>query len=113
MKNSNPAVVNGVFVSSAIVLVKALLPLGQTMGWWNLTDDQTKALVDFLETAIPIAVLWVGTIWVAKKTTPLANPVDEDGVQLTRPDNTPAKAELRAMQKEALKIDKEITRGLE
>lgn len=113
MIQDNPVVTNGVSISATIVLVKAFLSLGQSLNWWTLTEQQNADVAKFLEVLIPIVVVWIGTIWAARKTTPLSNPTDEDGVPLTRPDNSPAIGEIRAAQTEAIKMNKIITRGLD
>ena len=109
----NPVVMNALSISAAIVVFKALMELGQAMGWWNLTAEQNSALVKFLDIAVPIVAVWLGVIWTRRNVTPLKSPTDIDGVPLSRPDNTPAIKQMEVIQKEAISMNKEITRGLE
>lgn len=109
----NPVVMNALSISAAIVVFKALMSLGQTMGWWNLTEEQNGALANFLDIAVPIVAVWVGVVWTNRQTTPLAKPTDVDGVPLSRPnDMAPIKVQEQAIVMNE-KIDKQITRGLD
>ena len=113
MNNTDPVVANALSISAGIVVIKALMSLGQTMGWWNLTEEQNSALVNFLDIAIPIVAVWLGVIWTKRNVTPLKSPTDIDGVPLTRPDNSPAIKEMAVIQEKAIELNKNITRGLD
>lgn len=109
----DPVVMNALSISAAIVVIKALMSLGKTMGWWQLNEEQTNALINFLDIAVPIIAVWLGVIWTRRNVTSLKNPTDVDGVPLSRPGDKPAIKEMAVMQEKAIAINKEITRGLE
>ncbi len=113
MNNTDPVVANALSISAAIVVFKAFMTLGQSLGWWSLSAEQNSAVANFLDIAIPVIAVWLGVIWTKRNVTSLKLPTDVDGAPLTRPDNTPAIKELAVLQKEAIEINKEITRGLE
>lgn len=114
MITSNPTIVGGVSATSGIILIKAIINLGLALHWW--TKDQANAWSDFTDVGLPILIVWGAAYYASKYTTPLDKPRDIDGVTLTRPDNSPAIAEIQNLQTEAIKIDKvktqELTRGL-
>lgn len=110
---NNPVLIGGGSVTGVIVFVKALINLVRAMQWFALTEEQWNAWSSFFETTIPIAAVWIVALWVSRKTTSLADPKDKDGVELTRPGDTPAIGKLETLQSEAILINKEQTRGLE
>lgn len=109
--NENPVIVNGISVSGVIILIEAISSLGQAQRWW--TGEDAAAWVKFFNVVLPVVAVWVGAWILKRKVTPTAKPRDEDGTPLTRPDNMPAFSEIRAAQTEAIKINKEVTRGLD
>lgn len=83
-------------------LISAGISFARLMGWLALNDDQYNSLMLFIGMALPIGL----GIWARSQVTPLAKPVDTDGVALSRPGDVPANKELAAMQTEAIEMDK-------
>lgn len=111
MNTNNPVVAGSVGVSGAIILVKAIITLGTSSGWWD--EEQAAAWIVFFNDVLPIVFVWAGAWWVSRKTTSLADPKDKDGVELTRQGtNEPAIEKLEALHSEAIMINKLQDRGL-
>lgn len=108
MNTSNPVVQQAASVTAIIVVIKATITYIRSMGWWNLEEQQYIDTVSFIETVLPIVIVWVGAFWAMRKTTSLENPKDIDGTPLTRPDNAPAIPKMEKLQEEAIKINKNI-----
>lgn len=84
-----------VILSGAIyALLNAVLALVVGMGWYPLTAEQMV-----LWNTLFAAVIAVGTYFVQKRTTSLANPRDEDGAPLSRADNSPTIAQVRGAKR--------------
>lgn len=107
---NNPILIASGSVTGVIVFVKALINLTRAMMWFDLSEEQWNAWSSFFETTIPIAAVWLGAWWVSRNTTSLADPKDKDGVELTRPGDTPAIGKLETLQTEALQMN--VTRGM-
>lgn len=108
-KNNNPLVVQALSISGAIIVFKSLLNLAKVSGWIDMSNPEVEAAwIGFIETALPIVLVWLGTLWAARRTTTLKNPKDVDGTPLTRPNNTPTIPQMASLQKEAIEIDKKI-----
>lgn len=75
------------------------------MGFWPLTDAQQAITLTMVMAGIQLT----GAMWQNRETTPLAEPRDTDGVELTRPGNVPANKELAALHTQA----KEINEGMQ
>lgn len=103
MDTNNPVVKGTITATALVALFKALLLAFQAMNWFGLTPDQMSAWVNVAETGFPIAVIVVTGWWTNRKTTPLAEPTDIDGVRLTRPDNSPALEERKTIAKEVFR----------
>lgn len=73
------------------------------MGFIPMDNTQQAVTLTMVMSAINLG----GAMWQNNQTTPLAAPRDTDGETLTRSDNTPAKEELKALQTEAIAINKE------
>jgi hypothetical protein len=56
MRDSNPVLLGGLTAGGLISLFEAILVLGQTMMWWNLTSDQTQAWLTVIRIGLPIVV---------------------------------------------------------
>lgn len=112
MKDS-PVVMNALSISAAIIVFKAVITLGQAMGWFNLSAEKQKALADFLDVAVPIIAVWLGVIWTRRNVTSLKSPRDVDNTPLTRPGDVPAIKEMEVIQGEAIELNKKVTRGLD
>lgn len=109
MENTNPVVVQALSVSGAIIVVKSLLNLAKVNGWIDMSNPEVEAAwLSFIETALPIVIVWAGALWVKKKTTSLADPKDVDGKPLSRSGDKPTIPQMKSYQKEAIEIDKKI-----
>lgn len=108
MDQNNPVVVQAASVTGFIVAIKALIAYFRIMGWLDWDEDRYQATVQLIDTVLPIAAVWIGVLWARRKVTPLTNPKDVDGTELTRPDNTPAIPQMAKEQKEALEINKKL-----
>lgn len=105
MNTSNPVMQQAAGATAVIVVITTLVTYFRTMGWWNLDEVQFQATIDLIEKLLPIGAVWVGAVWAARKVTPLDNPQDIDGEELTRPDNSPA---IPKAHQEAIAMNKEI-----
>lgn len=83
------------------IFANAVVVWTVVMGFWPLDSTQQAVTLTLIMSGINVA----GALWQGRETTALSKPTDEDGVPLTRPDNTPAKAELRNLQTEAIEIN--------
>lgn len=106
MNLKDPVFLNATGVSAALILFKSFLELGQAMGWWNLDAKQTQVLSKFIEVAIPILVVVVGSLLLRLNVTSLVRPTDLDGVALSRPNDVPAIKEMEAIHSEANELNK-------
>ena len=113
MNNERPVEMNALSISAAILVLKALITLGQGMGWWVLDSEKNSVLIGFIDTALPIILIWLGAIWTKRNVTPLAKPKDVDGATLSREGDVPAIKEMAKIQEKAIEINKEVTRGLD
>jgi hypothetical protein len=113
LNDTNPVVMQGLSISAVIVVVKAFLVYSRAMNWLDLNEEQEAATITFLDTVLPIVAVWVGVLWAKRRVTPLNNPVDLDGVPLSRPGDKPTIPQMESIQKEAIKINERINeRGL-
>jgi hypothetical protein len=94
MRDSNPVLLGGLTAGGLISLFEAILVLGQTMMWWNLTSDQTQAWLTVIRIGLPIVVT-VGT----SQTTTLSEPKDNAGAPLVREDGRPINSEFRTINR--------------
>lgn len=109
MDNNNPVVIQALSVSGAIIVVKSLMNLAKVNGWIDMSNPEVEAAwLSFIETALPIVVVWIGAWWASRRTTNLKDPKDVDGTPLSRPDNAPTIPQMASLQKEAQNIDKKI-----
>ena len=90
--NTNPTYTANGIVAAISAAVACLI----AFGYLNWTEEQQRlflaAVVAVLGVVGPLASAW----WIARKTTALSNPRDEDGAPLTRSDNSPTIAQVRA-----------------
>lgn len=110
MSNINPAVQGGLGVAGAITVTKSFLTLGTSLGWWTVEMAEAWAL--FFNDVLPIGFMAVGVLWVARRTTSLADPRDKDGEELTKSNGAPAIEKLAALHEQAIVINKMQDRGL-
>ncbi len=74
--------------TTVVALITAVLALLVAFGV-ELTNEQTAAILGVAGVLVPI----VAGIWISRKTTPLAEPKDDDGVPLVRSsDRLPTRA---------------------
>lgn len=87
-------------ISAAAILglVQATVVLAVSMGWIDLSADQQKNIYAFAAACLALALPLIGGWLVRSRVTPLVDPRDEDGARLSRPDNSPTKAQVRAAQ---------------
>lgn len=71
--------------NTLVALVSAVLVLAISFGM-PMTEEQRAAILGVVVIVAPIAA----ALWARSQVTPLADPRDIDGAELTRPDNTPA-----------------------
>lgn len=110
MEDKNPVVVQALSVSGAIIVAKSLFAFAKAVGWIDTSNpDVEAAWLGLIEDALPIAIVWIGALWAARRTTSLKNPKDVDGTALTRPDNKPAIPHMASLQEQAIKLDKKIS----
>lgn len=96
-----PVLTGSITAGALIGLFKALLIAFRTMGWGGLTPDQEAAWLDVADIAFPMLVTALTGWWIARRTTPLAQPTDTDGTRLIRSsDKQPAIEEQKTIAKE-------------
>lgn len=95
--NTEPVTV----AASIAGLLNAGISFCRLMGWIALNDEQYNSLMIFIGMALPIGL----SIWARGQVTPLANPKDTDGVELSRPGDVPANKKLENLQTEAIEIN--------
>lgn len=109
MDKNSPLVMQALSVSGAILVVKSFLNLAKVSGWIDMSNPEVEAAwLGFIETALPIIFVWVGTLWLSRRTTSLKDPKDIDGTPLSRPEDKPTIPQMASLQKEAIEIDKKI-----
>ena len=86
MQNEPVITANGIvaFVSAVIVLA---ISFGAP-----ITEAQKAAIIGVVVIVAPLAAAW----YIRRHTTSLADPRDADGAPLSRPDNSPTIAQVRA-----------------
>jgi hypothetical protein len=99
MRDSNPVLLGGLTAGGLISLFEAILVLGQTMMWWNLTSDQTQAWLTVIRIGLPIVVTVGTSLWVQRQTTTLSEPKDNAGAPLVREDGRPINSEFRTINR--------------
>lgn len=104
----NPVVTQAASVTTIIIVVKATLAYIQVMGWIDITPERALATTSFLETVLPIVAIWIGVLWTITRVTPLNNPKDKDGTELSRPGDVPVIAKIEKAQEEAIKINDKV-----
>lgn len=67
-------------VGALVAVITAGLQFLRLMGWLQMSDEQTNALMTFVSLLLPL----LGALWARSKVTPLAAPKDADGVALVR-----------------------------
>ena len=97
MPNTEPVLT----AASLVGLISAGISFARLMGWIALNDDQYNQLMIFIGLALPIGM----GIWARSQVTPLTNPVDTDGVPLSRPNDVPANKQMAALQSAAIAIN--------
>lgn len=75
---------------SVVGLIMALIMWLITMGYLDWTPEQITATEQLVVILIPLILSAVGVWYARMQVTPLADPKDDDGEQLTRSDNSPA-----------------------
>lgn len=85
-----------VITAAAIIgLVQAAVVLAVSMGWLDLSTEQQNNVYAFAAALLALIFPLLGAWYARGKTTPLANPTDEDGAPLSRADNSPTLAQVR------------------
>ena len=74
------------------------------MGYWALTDVQQAVTLTMVMAGINLA----GAYFQNRQTTSLANPVDTDGVPLSRPGDVPANKQMAEIQGEAIEMNEGV-----
>jgi len=69
-----------VTAASIAALISSVIILARSMGWLQMTDEQFTNLMAVVVLALPI----VGALIARRFVTPLADPKDNDGVELVR-----------------------------
>lgn len=105
---NNPVVTQAAVVAALIAFFKAVIGVAKAFRWLEMSQEQEIALSYLLETFVAVIAIFVGAWWVSKQVTPLTDAKDVDGTPLTRPDNSPPKAQMEREHKEAIKINTEI-----
>lgn len=82
---------------SAVIIgfVQATVVLCTAMGWVDLSTEQQSAVYAFAAALLALILPVLGAWYARSKTTPLADPRDEDGAPLSRVDNSPTLAQVR------------------
>lgn len=108
MKPTNPVLTQAISAATFIALIKAIIAVLNAFHIFNFDEQQNATLVALIDTAIPVVAVLFGGWWASRKVTPLAAPRDSDGAELSRPDNSPAIAEMESIHVEALKINESV-----
>lgn len=108
MKPSNPVYVQAISAATLITVVKALLAVFLAFHVFSFDENQNSTINYLLDVGMPVLAILGGAWWASRRVTSLAAPRDIDGSPLTRPDNTPAIAELAGAQNEAIKINQSV-----
>ena len=75
-----PVIITGLLIA----LIQAAVIMAQQLGWITLSNEQFTAVMAFVASLIA-----VGAFVVRRYTTPLADPIDDDGEPLVRADRMP------------------------
>lgn len=102
MEDKAPVIIGGITIGGVLSLFEATILFLKAMGWLQLDNDRTMALLTYGRILLPIVVTALATWWVARHTTSLALPTDKDNVRLSRPDNELAIEEKKATEKAIL-----------
>lgn len=105
MNTGNPVVQQAAGVTAFLVVFKSILVYFRAMGWIELEEERYQATVAFVETVIPIVVVWGAAFWAMRKVTPLSDPRDTDGTPLSGPSGEPTIAQMDV----AIQMNKEDT----
>lgn len=108
MKPANPVITQAISVAALVTVVKALLAVLLAFHVFTFDETQNTTVSYLVDVGVPILAIIGGAWWASRKVTSLAAPRDIDGAPLTRPDNTPAIAELESTHAEALKINQTV-----
>jgi len=111
MKPGNPVFTQAISIGTFIALVKAILAFLLAFHVFNFDADQNSTVNVLVDIAVPVLSVFAGAWWASRKVTSLAAPRDSDGAPLSRPDSTPAIAELESKHEEALKINQSVDKG--
>jgi hypothetical protein len=79
-----------------VAAVSAVLLALVSLGILNLTDAQMQAIVAAVGAMLVVVAPIVGGLWARNRTTPLAKPVDDDGMPLVRADDREPPAQAMA-----------------
>ena len=75
-----PVIITGLLIA----LIQAAVLMAQQLGWIELSNEQFAAVMAFVA-----ALIAVGAFVVRRYTTPLSDPIDDDGEPLVRADRIP------------------------
>ena len=79
-------VITAAFIAGLVMaVIKWLLEMGY-LGW---SPDQMTATRELVEMFAPLIIMVLAAYWARAQVTPLISPMDTDGAQLTRADNSP------------------------
>lgn len=82
---------NGI-VAAVSAVIAALIAFG-VIDW---SDDQRAAFMAAVVAVLGVVGPSIAAWWIRRQTTPLADPKDADGAPLSRSDNSPTIAQVRA-----------------
>lgn len=111
MKPANPVITQAISAGTIVVLVKAILAVLLAFHVFTFDETQNNTVNYLVDVGVPVLAILGGAWWASRKVTSLAAPRDSDGVPLTRPDNSPAIAELESAHQEALKINRNVDKA--
>lgn len=108
MKPANPVIVQAISAGTIVVVVKAILEVLLAFHVFTFDERQNNTVSYLIDVGVPLLAILGSALWASRKVTSLAAPRDIDGAPLTRPDNTPAIAELEKVHSEALKVNQAV-----
>jgi len=111
MKPANPVITQAVSAAAFIAVVKATLAMLIAFHVFVFSEEQKNSVDAWVDNVVPVLAIIGGAWWASRKVTSLAAPRDVDGAPLTRPDNSPAIAELESVHSEALKVNQEVDKA--
>lgn len=100
MEQNKPVIIGSVSAATLIAIFQAVMKLGRSSGWWDLSEEEFSDWLGLGQIAIPVIIIAVTAWWTSRRTTSLSQPTDEDGTRLVREtDRQPAKQEMRSIEK--------------